>query len=220
MLRRRALAALVAAATTCMFALLASACGSSPPPFHPKGQAQATGVPAPAPTGMQPWPGKASWKWDPLPSDPQQEELVQIDRAYYMAWEYAIYKQGADHRWKSYLTPQLLAGNGRQTISDELKQLAAAHHGYEGQEVISHTTVRTSPNLPGHTVVDYCIDDSHFRVFDTRTGKMIPRVPGIDGFVHEEEQDSFSQVNGSWKIDTLDTFTRTAGSPLIGPPEC
>ena len=217
MLRRRALGVL--AGTACVLTLVATACGSAPPPFHPQGvSVKATG--APAPTGVQPWPGKASWKFDPLPSDPLQQQLVQLDRDYYMAWEYAIYAKGADRRWESYLTSQLLAGNGKQTLPDELKQIIAAHHGYEGQEVISHTTVRTNPDLPGHMVVDYCINDSNFQVFDTTTGKVIPRVPSIDGSVHEEEQDSFSQVNGVWKLDTLDTFTSTDGSPLISPPEC
>ena len=193
---------------------------SSTSQFHPNGGPQTSAAASPAPASLQPWPGRANWTWDPLPADPLKRELVQLDRAYFLAWDYAIYTQGASHQWESYLTPELLSGDSRVGIKHELKQIIAFHHGFEGREVISRTTVRTSPSLPGQMVVDFCINDTHFRVFDTRTGKVIPRDPAVDGDIHEEEQDVFSQVGGAWKIATIDIFTRTVGSPLINPPEC
>ena len=193
---------------------------SSTSQFHPSGAPQTSAAASPALASLQPWPGRASWTWDPLPADPLKRELVQLDRAYFLAWDYAIYTQGASHQWESYLTTELLSGDSRAGIKHELKQIIAYHHGFEGREVISRTTVRTSPSLPGQMVVDFCINDTHFRVVDTRTGKVIPRDPPVDGDIHEEEQDVFSQVGGAWKIATIDVFTRTVGSPLINPPEC
>lgn len=215
-------AATIAALVGAALALAGCATSSSSTSqFHPGGATpQTSAPPSPAPASLQPWPGKATWKWDPLPADPQQRELVQLDRAYFLAWDYAIYTRGASHQWESYLTPELLSGNSRVGIKHELKQIIAFHHGFEGREVISRTTVRTSPSLPGQMVVDFCINDTHFRVFDTSTGKVIPRDPAVDGDVHEEEQDVFSQVGGVWKIATIDIFTSTVGSPLINPPEC
>lgn len=210
----------MAALASAALSVAGCARSSSTSQFHPGGAASQTSAPSPAPASLQPWPGKASWKWDPLPADPLKRELVQLDRAYFLAWDYAIYTQGASRQWESYLTPELLSGNSRVGIKHELKQIIAFHHGFEGREVISRTTVRTSPNLPGQMVVDFCINDAHFRVFDSRTGKVIPRDPAVDGAIREEEQDAFSQVGGVWKIATIDVFTRTAGSPLINPPEC
>jgi hypothetical protein len=211
------MAALVSAA----LAVAGCASSSSTSQFRPGGATPQTSAPSsPASASQQPWPGKATWTWDPLPADPQQRELVQLDRAYFLAWDYAIYTQGASHQWESYLTPELLSGNSRAGIKHELKQIIAFHHGFEGREVISRTAVRTSPSLPGQMVVDFCINDAHFRVFDARTGKVIPRDPAVDGDIHEEEQDAFSRVGGEWKIATIDVFTSTAGSPLINPPEC
>ena len=210
----------MAALAGAALAVAGCASSSSTSQFHPGGPTAQTSTPGPAPASGQPWPGKASWKWDPLPADPLQRELVQLDRAYFLAWDYAIYTQGVSHQWESYLTPELLSGDSRVGIKHELKQIIAFHHGFEGREVISRTTVRTSPSLPGQMVVDFCINDAHFRVIDTRTGKVIPRDPAVDGDIREEEQDVFSQVGGVWKIATIDVFTSTAGSPLINPPEC
>jgi hypothetical protein len=193
---------------------------SSTSQFRPGGATPQTSAPASPAASLQPWPGKASWTWDPLPADPLKRELVQLDRAYFLAWDYAIYTQGASHQWETYLTTELLSGDSRVGIKHELKQIIAFHHGFEGREAISRTTVRTSPTLPGQMVVDFCINDTRFRVFDTRTGKVIPRDPSVDGDIHEEEQDAFSQVGGVWKIGTIDIFTTTVGSPLINPPEC
>jgi hypothetical protein len=214
-------AAPIAALAAAALAVAGCASSSSTSQFHPGGPASQTSAPAsPVSDSLLPWPGKATWKWDPLPADPQQRQLVQLDRAYFIAWDYAIYTQGASHQWESYLTPELLSGNSRVGIKHELNQIIAVHHGFEGREVISRTSVRTSASLPGQMVVDFCINDTHFKVFDTRTGKVIPRDPSVDGDIHEEEQDAFSQVGGVWKIATIDVFTSTAGSPLINPPEC
>lgn len=213
--------AAIAALASAALAVAGCAASSSTSRFRPGGATpQTSSLPSPAPASLQPWPGKATWKWDPLPADPLKRELVQLDRAYFIAWDYAIYTRGASRQWESYLTPVLLSGNSRAGIKHELKQIIAFHHGFEGREVISRTTVRTSPSLPGQMVVDFCINDAHFRVFDTRTGKVIPRDPAVDGDIHEEEQDAFSRVGGVWKIATIDVFTGTAGSPLISPPEC
>jgi hypothetical protein len=210
----------MAALAGAALAVAGCASSSSTSQFHPGSATPQTSAPGPAPASVQPWPGKASWKWDPLPADPLQRELVQLDRAYFLAWDYAIYTQGVSHQWEYYLTPELLSGDSRVGIKHELRQIIAFHHGFEGREVISRTTVRTSPSLPGQMVVDFCINDAQFRVFDTRTGKVIPRDPAVDGDIREEEQDVFSQVGGVWKIATIDVFTSTAGSPLINPPEC
>lgn len=191
---------------------LLAACGSpSAPAFHPAGTASA----APSASPTDPWPGKARWQYDPLPADPQKSQLVQQDRAFHLAFYEAIYTRGADRSWMSEISDPSVV----KSMTKELKQYTAAHRGYQGVEKISHTAVRTSRDISGY-VVDSCVDDSQFQPVDTRTGRVVSRDPSIDGPVREEQQDVIAEVNGQWKINTLDTFTDTEGYALVQPKEC
>ena len=198
----------------CVAALaLAAACGSSSAPraFHPAGTVPA--APSTAATG--PWPGKARWEYDPLPADPQKSQLIQLDRAFHLAFYDAIYTRGADQAWTSSISEPGLV----KSMTQQLSQYAAAHRGYQGVEKISHSTVRTGPDIAGF-VVDSCVDDTQFQPVDTRTGQVVPRDLSVDGPSREEQQDVFTEVNGTWKINTLDTFTDTGGFALVQPKEC
>jgi hypothetical protein len=207
---RRALGAAVAAGA---LALLAPACGSSPPPaFHP---ANKNSAPTSSPAASAPWPGKARWVYDPLPADSQQAMLIQLDRAFHTAFYDAIYTRGADKRWMSYISDPSVV----KSMTQLLKQDIAANRGYRGAEIITHSTVRTDRNISGY-VVDSCMDDSKFQPIDTRTGTVVSRNPSVDGPVREEQQDVFTEVNGVWKLNTPDTFTDTEGFALVEPKEC
>jgi hypothetical protein len=193
---------------------LLAACGSaSSNTFHPSGTDSA--APSTGAAATTPWPGKARWQYDPLPADPQQAMFVHLDRAFHLAFYDAIYTNGADQRWTSYISDPGVVKNMRQ----ELKQDIAAHRGYQGVEKLSHTAVRTNRDISGF-VVDSCVDDSQFQPTDVRSGQVVARDPSVDGPVREEQQDVFTEVNGAWKINTLDTFTDTEGYALVEPKEC
>lgn len=203
----------VAGSAVCAAVLsFAVGCGSpAPAPFHPGGTVSA--APSAASTG--PWQGKARWEYDPLPADPQHSELIQLDRSFHLAFYQAIYTRGTDRAWQSEISQPGLV----QSMSQQLGQYIAANRGYQGVEKISHSTVRTGPDITGF-VVDSCVDDTQFQPFDTRTGQVVPRSLKVDGPAREEEQDVLTEVNGVWKINTLDTFTDTDGFALVQPKEC
>jgi hypothetical protein len=126
--------------------LLAAACGSQQAGvFHPTGVMAAAkpAASAAAPAALVPFPGKVQFEFDALPSNPAQAALVSRDRAFILAYYYAIYTRGRNTSYQSYVD---------------------WHFG---------TTVTQPPSLPGDLDVNYCVDEAGLQYTDIRTGQSL-----------------------------------------------
>jgi hypothetical protein len=121
-------------------------------------------------------------------------QLAIIDRDYLLAWNQAVYTKGSSTQWEQYVTSEL-AGDLQANLSSDITSDSS---GNSGIERIYDVTVSAMPYFPGSQMVDYCMS--------------------WNGKLSEEEQDALSQVDGAWKINTVDTFTSTAGHTLPGEP--
>jgi hypothetical protein len=141
-----------------------------------------------------PWPGYCTI-FGPLPSGSLATQLASMDQQYQLAWNQAVYTKGASTEWENYVTSEM------QTLlqGDLPSDMARAATYYRNVSVqISDIAVSPMADFPGSEMVDFCV---HW-----------------NGSLYYEEQDALSQVNGSWKIGSIDTFTSTEGHTLPGEP--
>jgi hypothetical protein len=180
---------------------LLAACGTAAPAaqaFHPAGSdpTGASGRPAAAAPAQFPFPADVHFGFtSPLPPDPAQAGAVLADENFQLAYYYAIYSQGKDHRYAAYIANRLLLGSVQETLAKE----AAAHEGFTGTIVFSGTVVQPAP-WAGQLTVSSCVDSSRLLDTDIRTGK-IRRTSAPAGHGHFLESDILArQKGGPWRV--------------------
>jgi hypothetical protein len=186
-------------------ALLAVGCGSQPPgTFHPAGSA-VTASPAaqPTPAGLDPFPGKVTLQFDPLPSDPVQAAAVTADRDFVLGYYYAIYTRGKSRRYASFIGDKNVLLN----VAGNIAQQVAGHRGYAGVATYFGTTAAAVPGYPGEQQVTYCVNESHLQHTDIRTGRVVPKgYPAARQYYLESDMLA-KDKHGAWQVvGTLVTY--------------
>jgi hypothetical protein len=187
-------AAVAAVALTCL-----AACGAATSQaFHPAGGDLTAGPGQPTATALAKFPFPADVHFDftsPLPSDRAQAGAVVADENFQLAYYYAIYSQGKDHRYTAYIGNRLLLGSVQETLAKE----AAAHEGFTGTIVFSDTAVQPAP-WAGELTVSSCVDNSQLLDTDIRTGQ-IRRSSATAGHSHFLESDILARkTGGPWRV--------------------
>ncbi len=182
-----------AVALTCL-----AACGTAAPQaFHPAG-GDLTAAPNPVATAPAqfPFPPDVHFGFtSPLPPDPTQAGAVLADENFQLAYYYAIYSQGKDHRYTAYIGNRLLLGSVQETLARE----AALHEGFTGTIVFSRTAVQPAA-WAGQLTVSSGVDRP--RLLDTaiRTGKA-RRGGAAAGQSYFLESDILArQKGGPWRV--------------------
>jgi hypothetical protein len=209
MLRRRAPGVLVAAATTGLLALLASACGSpGPQAFHPAGKISAAPSPSASLAAFRFPPDIHIEFQSPLPADPQQAAAVTTDRNFQLAFYYAQYTQGKDQRFNGYIPP--IAAALARVVQSNVAPYAADHKSIRGTLRFYDTSVSPVPGAPQNVTVTNCVDDSQLTDTDARTGKPIPD-PSAPGYTLEN--DAFKPIGGGkWGLIAISTSVYPQGN--------
>ena len=176
-----------------------AACGTATPQaFHPAGGELTVGPGQPAASAPAQFPFPADVHFDfasPLPSDPAQAGAVLADENFQLAYYYAIYSQGKDHRYAAYIGNRLLLGSVQVTLAKE----AAAHEGFTGTIVFSGAAVQPAP-WAGELTVSNCVDSSRLLDTDITTGRIRrSQAPADRG--HFLESDILArQKGGPWRV--------------------
>jgi hypothetical protein len=176
-----------------------TACGTATSPaFRPAGGNPAAGpgqLAATAPARF-PFPPDVHFEFtSPLPPDARQAGAVLADENFQLAYYYAIYAQGRDHRYEAYIGNRLLLGSVRETLAKE----AAAHEGFTGTIVFSAVAVQPAP-WAGELTVSSCVDNSQLFDTDIRTGK-IRGSGAAAGRSHFLESDILAaRGGGAWRV--------------------
>jgi hypothetical protein len=178
--------------------LLAVACGSQQPAtFHPAGAS----LPASAPTtsataSLNPFPGKVSFTFDPLPANPVQATVVTADRDFLMAYYDAIYTRGKNTSYTSYINNSGVLTSVRNAV----RQHVRAGQGFAGVDRHFDTTVTPTPYYPGEDNVNYCVDEAGLQYTDIASGKVLGN-HSTPGEMYYLESDTFAKnSHGSWQL--------------------
>ena len=187
--------ALLVVSVTCV-----AACGTAAPPtFHPAGATLPSAHGQSANQGLArfPFPADVRFEFDsPLPADPVQAAAVTADENFQLAYYYAIYSQGRDHRYGSYIGDRMLLASVQETLARE----AAAHEGFTGTIRFYDTTVQPA-SWPAEQTVTSCVDNSRLLDTDSRTGMARPRSPSVPaGHSHFLQSDILAKRGGSWRV--------------------
>ena len=176
-----------------------AACGNAKAPtFHPAGALpSAHGQAANQGLVRFPFPSDVRFEFDSaLPSDPVQAAAVIADENFQLAYYYAIYSQGTDHRYGSYIADRMVLASVQETLARE----AAAHEGFTGTIRFYNTTVQPA-SWPSEQTVTSCVDNSRLLDTDSRTGRVRPRSPsGPAGHSHFLQSDILAKRGGSWRV--------------------
>jgi hypothetical protein len=132
----------------------------------------------------------------PLPADPQQARAAASYEDYQLAYYYAIYSQGGNARYLSYL------------YSRDVPLVAAAQDSVRKYDAESFTgtlrfygmTVGPTPGQPGGLNVTVCVNQQHLFSTDRATGKVIPGQSTSPAGNVSLETYSLDDLEGSWKI--------------------
>jgi hypothetical protein len=197
-------AGLVLAMPFALFIAASAACGSSSPGvFHPAGATVAAAGPPSSLAGPAPFPGKLTFRFDPLPPDPQQAALVSADRAFIVGYYYAIYTRGKSRNYASYIGDR----NVELSVAGNIAQQVAGHRGYAGVTTYFNTTVQPMPGYRGEQQVTYCVDESALQHTDIRTGRVVPRRAPTDHQYYLESDLLAKDRRGAWQVvGTLVTY--------------
>jgi hypothetical protein len=183
------------------FALLTAACGSQQPSaFHPAGATLPAATPSSSDAAQadvpQPFPGKVSFEFDALPSDPDQAAVVTRDRDFLLSYYDAIYTKGQSKAYESYIS-----NNGAlKSVQASVTQHVDAGQGFAGADKHFDTTVTPTPYYPGEENVNYCVDEAGLRYTNIKTGQALGNssAPGQEYYL---ETDTFAKdAHTSWDL--------------------
>jgi len=189
--------AVAACAVACAAACLAACGTATSQAFHPAGDLTAgPGQPAVTAPARFPFPADVHFDFtSPLPSDRAQAGAVLADENFQLAYYYAIYSQGSDHRYEAYIGNRLLLGSVQETLAKE----ATAHEGFTGTIVFSATAVAPAP-WAGELTVSSCVDNSRLLDTDIRTGQ-VRRGSAPAAHSHFLESDILARkAGGPWRV--------------------
>ncbi|MGH3158721.1 MAG: hypothetical protein ACRDNF_19390 [Streptosporangiaceae bacterium] len=176
--------------------LLAAACGSQQAgAFHPTG-VMAAAKPAASAAALVPFPGKVRFEFDALPPNSAQATVVSRDRAFLLAYYYAIYTRGRNTSYQSYIANSGVLTSVQTAVAEHVD----AAQGFAGVDKHFDTTVTQPPSLPGDLDVNYCVDEAGLRYTDIRTGQSLGN-GSAQGELYYYESDTFAKNgHGSWDL--------------------
>lgn len=198
-------ASLLLATSSVLLIALSAACGSqSPGTFHPEGNSvAANSPPVSTPSGPVPFPGKVTFDFDPLPSDPTQYAVATADRKFVLAYYYAVYTGGKSQAYASYTGEKSV----QLSVAANVTQQVNEHRGYSGVTKYFDTTVQSVPGLNGEQQVSYCVDESQLHHTDIRTGRVVPKGYSADHQFYLESDMLAKSKQGAWQVvGTLVTY--------------
>jgi hypothetical protein len=180
--------------------LLAAACGSQQVGvFHPAGVLAAASPTASArvPSNVpDPFPGKVTFEFDPLPAGRTAAALASRDRDFVLAYYDAIYTRGANTSYLSYLANSGVTTSVQTAVSEHV----AAAQGFAGVDKHFDTTVTQPSDLPGDMDVNYCVDEAGLQYTDIATGQLLGN-GSSSGQLYYYETDTFAQTrHGTWGL--------------------
>jgi hypothetical protein len=180
--------------------LLAAACGSQQAAaFHPSGvmaAASPTASSAKTSAPLVPFPGKVTFEFDALPASATQAALVTRDRAFILAYYYAIYARGRNTSYQSYIANSGVLTSVQTAVTEHVD----AAEGFAGVDRHFDTTVTQPPDTPGDLDVNYCVDEAGLQYTDIQTGQLLGN-GSPQGELYYYESDTFARNgHGSWDL--------------------
>lgn len=164
--------------------VLAAACGSAAPQtFHPGGGGSAgtATTPAPAsatsaaattgsftrpPFGANAHVEMTSWH----PASASEAAAVRTAKTFLLAVLYADYTGGRDHRWTSYVSSDRV----RSGLAATLAAPSVTTESFTGTVRFWRMHASATSGAKGTVAVTECVDSTHARNTDLKTGKVLP----------------------------------------------
>lgn len=211
MRRRRARRILIAALLVSV-GVLAGGCGSSAPAptFHPSSSGQPS-TPAASPDtpasadvdglAMPPFGSSAhidmtTW----LPSNPSEKAAVKAVKNFLLAFLYADYTGGKDHRWSQYIADSTV----RRGLTETLASQSVTTESFQGTMRIWHMSAAYVPGPRGSVNVTECIDSSQVLNTSLSTGKVLPRrLQSTKDENLYSNTDELLKVGSQWRIYSI-----------------
>ena len=195
------LSALVAAGAASL-----TACGTSAPAtFHPAASASAAGPATPVPSGGSPSDaGLISLPFGSdvhivmphfTPADAAQIPAVTTAKNFLLAFLYAEYRGGTDHRWLAYT-----AGLARSGLRESMSEPDVTTESFRGTIRFSHMQAFADPSRPGAIDVAECFNNSRSQDTRLRTGKVIADHSPADQHYYRNTDVLVRNSSGQWHV--------------------
>jgi hypothetical protein len=196
--------------------VVAACGGSTPQTFHPGGIAPSS-VPQPTLPSLANAGGYSAdvqfVYQSPLPSDPQQSQIELADRAFWQAFDLALYSRGKDQRYLSDIaksSPQTITVNGATIhtsgtsyglgyLANDVATYRSENHGIKGAVVFSATSIRPDPSSSAKWDVSSCVNDSQLLDTDS-SGSMLPAAGSPNAHYYYQTDVLTQGTGGRWLV--------------------